>query len=372
MAPWGQRGVRTMHARLATVQGDPSRIDTAIRFVRDVVEPLVDDLDGSLGLGMWVDRDRGQVAVLTVWTTGEARSASYAALAAVRDEVGRIMIGGPPQAREYDVAVVEQVEPVDAGCWSRTTRLAGDGVAAAATAAAVVTFRDHSAPVLTAVAGLRSVAVLSDTTGGCALLVTSTWSSRQALAAARPAHDDACRRLAEESGLRLVDCQDSQLVLAGVRGPQQHEAVLRRVLRAISAGGDLAELDACIDPDVVEHAAVPAGLPAGLAGVKQYAAAFRTGFPDLDVRVERYLEQGDTACVVSRLTGTQTGPFQGAPPSGREIDAMSCDVVRVEGGKVVEHWGFSDDLGIAIQLGLVDAPGAARVIVLPQDHPVGV
>ena len=35
------------------------------------------------------------------------------------------------------------------------------------------------------------------------------------------------------------------------------------------------------------------------------------------------------------------------------------DIVRVEGGLMVEHWGVPDRLGALFQLGLAELPGAA-------------
>jgi predicted ester cyclase len=99
--------------------------------------------------------------------------------------------------------------------------------------------------------------------------------------------------------------------------------------------------------------------------------AYREAFPDFTIAIEKYLEQGDLGCAVIRMTGTQTGPFMGAPATGRTIDITGIDVVRVVDGRCVEHWGVQDDLGMLTQIGLVSIPQqAATTIELPVESRV--
>ena len=47
------------------------------------------------------------------------------------------------------------------------------------------------------------------------------------------------------------------------------------------------------------------------------------------------------------------GEFLGKPPSGNEFAVEHIHIWRIEDGKVVEHWSVRDDLGQALQLGLI-------------------
>jgi predicted ester cyclase len=43
-------------------------------------------------------------------------------------------------------------------------------------------------------------------------------------------------------------------------------------------------------------------------------------------------------------------------PTGREVQIEVIDIVRVEGGQIVEHWNVVDRLGLLQQLGALPAP----------------
>ena len=48
--------------------------------------------------------------------------------------------------------------------------------------------------------------------------------------------------------------------------------------------------------------------------------------------------------------GTHRGPMQGIPPTGRSIEILVIDIVRVADGKIAEHWNCVDHLGLLAQL----------------------
>ncbi len=62
--------------------------------------------------------------------------------------------------------------------------------------------------------------------------------------------------------------------------------------------------------------------------------------PDLDGVVEQVLAEGDR--VAGRVTwrGTKEGAFVGVAPTGRSVASETYYIVRFNGGKAVEWWGF--------------------------------
>jgi predicted ester cyclase len=54
--------------------------------------------------------------------------------------------------------------------------------------------------------------------------------------------------------------------------------------------------------------------------------------------------------------GTNLGSFCGFPPTGKTAYIEVYDVVLFENGKMVDHWGVPDQLGMLMQLGHVTPP----------------
>jgi predicted ester cyclase len=130
------------------------------------------------------------------------------------------------------------------------------------------------------------------------------------------------------------------------------EANIATFRRAIEEGwsrGDAAVINELFAPDFIEH---QAGIKPGRAGVIGASQALHAGFPDLRLTVEDVTATGDTVWARLRGTGTHEGPFQGAPATGRRIEITVIDVARIVDGRLVEHWGVADRLGLLQQIGL--------------------
>jgi steroid delta-isomerase-like uncharacterized protein len=78
----------------------------------------------------------------------------------------------------------------------------------------------------------------------------------------------------------------------------------------------------------------------------------REAFPDFHVTLEDLI--ADEHKVVVRLTarGTQRGAFMGVPATGKSATWMGIRIFRLVNGKIVEHWGVWDSLGMMQQLGM--------------------
>jgi predicted ester cyclase len=50
---------------------------------------------------------------------------------------------------------------------------------------------------------------------------------------------------------------------------------------------------------------------------------------------------------------THTGEFMGIPATGKRITYPGIDILRIAGGKVVDRWGYFDDMGMMQQMGVL-------------------
>lgn len=57
------------------------------------------------------------------------------------------------------------------------------------------------------------------------------------------------------------------------------------------------------------------------------------------------------------FTAKHLGEFQDLPPTGKQIRLAIMHIDRVENGKIVEHGGQGDALGLMQQLGIIFLPG---------------
>ena len=144
-------------------------------------------------------------------------------------------------------------------------------------------------------------------------------------------------------------------------GPFTAEAVVRRLIDEAFSQGHLDVCDELIADEIVEHQDYGPGHAAGAAGVKAVVTSLRRAFPDFKLEIEDLVVAGDTVWTRNVATGTNDGPYMGHPPSGRAFRVYVFDVMRVVGGRVVEHWGVPDRAGVLVQLGAIVRPsGVAK------------
>ena len=137
---------------------------------------------------------------------------------------------------------------------------------------------------------------------------------------------------------------------------EQNKVVARKcneLLNAKNLDGALALLGS----DYVEHSSAP-GLPAGIEGVRMFFGMMMAAFPDFHGTNLDLIAEGDKVVTYTSVEGTHAGPFMGVPPTGKHVKFTTLDIIRCANGKVVEHWGEVDNLGLMQQLGVVPPPPA--------------
>jgi predicted ester cyclase len=133
----------------------------------------------------------------------------------------------------------------------------------------------------------------------------------------------------------------------------QNKQTKRRLLEELFEKGNLEAADDLIHPQFVNHEAPP-GNPQGPEGLRETVAWLRELWGPMRFEVEDEICEGDK--VVARVTmhGRHVGEFLGKEPTGKELATKQIHIWRLEDGQVIEHWSVRDDLGQALQLGLLD------------------
>ena len=135
---------------------------------------------------------------------------------------------------------------------------------------------------------------------------------------------------------------------------EQNKATMRRIYDVMN-DRNMERAGEFIATDLVDHDAFPGQAP-GLEGFKQSLTMFRSAFPDLHFTVEDMLAEGDQVATRFTVHGTHHSDFMDIPPTGKQIQVSAFDLCRFADGKVVEHWGQVDMMGMMEQLGVAGAP----------------
>lgn len=134
----------------------------------------------------------------------------------------------------------------------------------------------------------------------------------------------------------------------------EEQAIIAGFASTLSAH-DMKGFAALFDDAYVNHqtsAASPPPPPGPSAKQRtvDFFAARLAGLPDLAVAIEASVISPGMAAASFVYTGTHNGTYMGVAPTGRKLRFTSCDIFRIAGGRIAEHWGMGDIAGVLAQL----------------------
>jgi steroid delta-isomerase-like uncharacterized protein len=135
-----------------------------------------------------------------------------------------------------------------------------------------------------------------------------------------------------------------------------NKSLVRRYVEEVLIRGDMGVANELLSPDYRRYTSANAA-PLTVESQKQRLSGMRAAFPDWQITVEDLVAEGDRVSFRVTIRGTHKGQFLNLPPTGRPIIISGLDVVRIENGKFVEHWGGPDVFDALRQLGAVITPG---------------
>jgi steroid delta-isomerase-like uncharacterized protein len=136
-----------------------------------------------------------------------------------------------------------------------------------------------------------------------------------------------------------------------------NKATLRRFLDAVNTGDPQLMsrmIDEVFEPDVLISTPLPIQVT-GARAVKEIFATLMRAFPDLDIRLDDLIEEGDKVVGRNTVTGTHQGEYMGLPPTGKSVTYSEIFIFRFVNGRIAQFWGVVDVLSQMKQLGLIGA-----------------
>jgi len=119
----------------------------------------------------------------------------------------------------------------------------------------------------------------------------------------------------------------------------------------VVAEGALALIPDYIGDSYVDHNAPP-GSVRGPALVEVHLRAIRSTFPDFTLSTHEVIAENEWVAVRVTAEGTHLGDWLSIKPSGKRIQLRGLNFDRVHNGRIVEHWGEADTVGMLLQMGV--------------------
>lgn len=144
---------------------------------------------------------------------------------------------------------------------------------------------------------------------------------------------------------------------------EANKALARRFFDEVLNQQSAAAANEVMADTYLEHAVAPFGQsePGQVYGPDHAVSAahwLHEQFPDIHMRVEAIIAEGDLVSCRVYTEGTNLGPFNGViPPTGKHFAGWQDHWFRVEDNRLAEHWPVREDLPMMLQLGLIQAPG---------------
>ena len=141
----------------------------------------------------------------------------------------------------------------------------------------------------------------------------------------------------------------------------ENKQVYARYIEFLNAQ-DFDRLPEVVDPERYKEICV--GFTPGWVNLQEAVASLERvvgGIPDLNARIDDLVTEGDKVYARLTVTGTNSGRFFGAPPTGRSYEVSMFDYAKIEDGRIVERIQQSDTLSQLRQMYAGAAKKAAAV-----------
>jgi predicted ester cyclase len=122
-----------------------------------------------------------------------------------------------------------------------------------------------------------------------------------------------------------------------------------RKYHEIWSSGKVDELDKIIDPNFKGHF-IGGFEYLGIVGAKNSILETKKAFPDWKEEIVDMIVQDDKVVTRYRSTGTQLGNWDGFDSTGNKVDVYEVSIYRLEKGKIIEQWGFWDEILLKKQM----------------------
>lgn len=131
--------------------------------------------------------------------------------------------------------------------------------------------------------------------------------------------------------------------------------LVRRINEELYGKGRVDLIEDLYHEDFVHHNP-PEGVPPDRNGEKSFVQATHAALSHTEVRMDRFVQDGDKVAWRWTMRGKHTGAFMGVPPSGNTVEITGNDIGVIRDGKLAELWNEVDMYNVMVQLGAIEPP----------------
>jgi steroid delta-isomerase-like uncharacterized protein len=116
-------------------------------------------------------------------------------------------------------------------------------------------------------------------------------------------------------------------------------------------------IDSFCGADFVDHNPDPGRSGKGIDDLKASFKDFFAAYPDIHVKTNFMIAEGDTVMAHVTVTGTNSGAQGNMPATNKQVNIDGIDILVIKDGKAAERWGIFETQKMMEQLGMMPAPG---------------
>ena len=136
------------------------------------------------------------------------------------------------------------------------------------------------------------------------------------------------------------------------------KTIVRRNTEEVQGQGNWTLFEQLFASNFIDHTPQP-GIPPTKAGVLTLYQGLRAAFPDLHAEIDWQSAEGDLVTTYKVYHGTHKGTLFGIPATDRVVNFETVDAMRVQDGKITDHWGVANLYSLFQQLSGEDGPSLA-------------
>ena len=130
---------------------------------------------------------------------------------------------------------------------------------------------------------------------------------------------------------------------------ESNKEMVRRFNYEFIQGKDVRVFEEAVHPQFINRS-TPPNADAGKDGVLQFMQIMWQVFPDLEVKINMQIAEGDLVTTHKTFQATHKGTFMGIEATGKRVRYDSIDIIRVKDGQAIEHWSIRDNNALLQQL----------------------